>query len=175
METNPKLRNGLNVSRYLDTQRGVVAANPDVLPRAYFPKSLTPVAGPAESRRRLSTLDPAQTALVPAKLAGLSQDSAAQAQILDYSGSRYRIHYRARSDSLLRVSVTWFPGWKARVDGRQLEVLPVDHALMGVLVPAGEKDLQLEYHSTYFSLGAAISLIGVALCGMALTEPRKMR
>jgi len=168
MEANPKLRNGLNVSRYLDTQRGAVAANPDVLPRAYFPKSLTPVASPAESRRRLSTLDPAQTALVPAKLAGLSQDSAAQAQILDYSGSRYRIHYRARSDSLLRVSVTWFPGWKARVDGRDLEVLRVDHALMGVLVPAGEKDLQLEYHSTYFSLGAAISLIGVALCGMLL-------
>jgi hypothetical protein len=168
MESNPKLRNGLNVSRYLDTQRSVVAANPDVLPRAYFPKSLTPVASPAESRRRLSTLDPAQTALVPAKLAGLSQDPAAQAQILDYSGSRYRIHYRARSDSLLRVSVTWFPGWKARVDGRQLEVLPVDHALMGVVVPAGEKDLQLEYHSTYFALGAAISLIGVALCGMLL-------
>jgi uncharacterized membrane protein YfhO len=71
--------------------------------------------------------------------------------------------------------VTWFPGWKARVDGRDLEVLRVDHALMGVLVPAGEKDLQLEYHSTYFGLGAAISLIGVALCGMLLTEPRKMR
>jgi cytochrome c biogenesis protein CcdA len=81
METNPKLRNGLNV---------------------------------------LSTLDPAQTALVPAKLAGLSQDSAAQAQIPDYSGDRYRIHY-------------------------------------------------------HFGLGAAISLIGVALCGMLLTEPRKMR
>jgi hypothetical protein len=78
-----------------------------------LPKHLTPVASPAESRRRLSTLDPAHTALVPAKLAGLSQDSAAQAQIPDYSRDRYRIHY-------------------------------------------------------HFGLGAAISLIGVALCGMLL-------
>jgi uncharacterized membrane protein YfhO len=60
------------------------------------------------------------------------------------------------------------------VDGRNLEVLRVDHALMGAVVPAGEKDLQLEFHSTYFGWGVAISLITAAMCLAALIEPTIM-
>lgn len=41
--------------------------------------------------------------------------------------------------------------------------MPVDHALMGTVVPAGEGDVDLDYHSTYFAAGAAVSLATLLL------------
>jgi uncharacterized membrane protein YfhO len=42
----------------------------------------------------------------------------------------------------------------------------VDHALMGVVVPPGEQELEVRYRSRPFELGAGISL--VVLLGAAL-------
>ena len=54
----------------------------------------------------------------------------------------------------------YFPGWQAEVDGRATNVVPVDVALMGVVVPAGDHELVVRYRPTWFAVGAAIS--GVA-------------
>jgi hypothetical protein len=170
MRTNPKLKNGLNVLRMLDAERGAVVPNPDGLPRVTVPLQLVAVASDAESRKQLSTLDPASQALVPVKLAAIRQDRQATAQVVDYSESRYRIHDRSGTDTLLRVSAAYFPGWTARVDGRAREVHPVDHALIGVVVPPGERDLVLEYHSTYFAAGAAISLLTLLGCVVVIAR-----
>jgi uncharacterized membrane protein YfhO len=35
----------------------------------------------------------------------------------------------------------------------------VDHALMGVIVPAGEHELRLAFHSNWFNTGVALSLL----------------
>lgn len=172
MQANPLLTNGLNAARVLDRQRGAVVANPAALPRVNVPRELTAVSGPDESRRLLATLDPAQKALVPSKVAGLRQDPQASAQVLEYSGDRYRIHYRCPTETLLRVSAAYFPGWRARIDGRELEVHTVDHALMGVVVPAGDRDLVLEYHSRYFVAGLMISLTALLACAAILAKDR---
>ena len=173
MKTNPKLRNDLNVTRFMENRGGQLKleANPDALARVNFPRSVQRVASVDESRRSLATLDPAERAIIPAATPEFQQDAAATATVVEHSAGRYRIRYRAATDSLVRVSVSYFPGWQARVDGRKLEVLHVDHALMGVIVPAGEKELLLEYHSTYFPLGAAISLLGVAACAIVAFRP----
>jgi hypothetical protein len=164
MRTNPKLRNGLNVLRMLDLRKRAVVANPDGLPRVTVPPELIAVSSEADSRSRLPMLDPARQALVPARLAALQQDRQAIAQVADYSGSRYRIHYRSGTETLLRISAASFPGWTAHVDGKAREVYPVDHALMGVVVPPGEKDLILEYSSNYFAAGLIGSLLTLLAC-----------
>lgn len=174
MRANPKLKNGLNVARMLDTQRAAVVPNPDGLPRVTVPPKLISVTSDAEGRRLLATLDPAQQALVPATLAALQQDPQAIAQVVDYSGSRYRIHYRSTRETLLRISAAFFPGWRASVAGRALEVYPVDHALMGVVVPPGEGDVILEYHSNYFAAGAIVSLVALLACLLAIATQRRV-
>ncbi|HEY1341865.1 MAG TPA: hypothetical protein VGF59_30340, partial [Bryobacteraceae bacterium] len=55
---NPKLRSGLNVSRFLNLSTMAIDVNADVLPRAYFPRAIEDVSSEAESRRALETLDP---------------------------------------------------------------------------------------------------------------------
>ena len=167
---NPKLRNGLNVSRWMDMEQGQVAVhtNPDVLPRANFPKTLVPVRSAAESQQRLATLDQARAALVQAGMAGVSQDGNGVAEVREFNPGHYRIHYRCATPSVLRVGNAYFRGWEGKAGGRAIEVFPVDHALLGVVVPAGEADVDLDYHSTYFLAGALVSLISLLACGAAL-------
>jgi hypothetical protein len=175
MQANPMLTNGLNAARVLDRQRGAVVANLAALARVNVPRQLTAVSGPDESRRQLATLNPAQRALVSAKVAAVHQDPQATAQVLEYSGDRYRIHYHCSTETLLRISAAFFPGWKARIDGRELEVHKVDHALMGVVVPAGDRDLVLEYRSRYFVAGLIISLAALLSCAAILAKDRLLR
>ncbi len=175
MQQNPRLKNDLNISSYYAVVDGQVTMqrNADVLARANFPKQLIPVANLEQSQRALSILDPAQAALVPAGLPPIEQDAAASVEILDHTPGHYRMHYQARSDSVLRISVAYFPGWQALVEGRHLSVFCVDHALMGVIVPAGSKDLSLSYHSTYFRAGSAITLASLGVCVAALVWLRR--
>jgi len=175
---NPKLRNGLNVSRWLEMVQGQIAVhtNPDVLARANFPKTLVPVRSVQESKQRLATLDQAREALVPASITGVSQDSNGVAEVREFAPGHYRIHYRCAAPSVLRVGNAYFRGWEARAGGRALEVFPVDHALIGVVVPPGEADVDLDYHSTYFLAGALVTLISVLACATALwIDPARAR
>jgi hypothetical protein len=168
MEANPGLRDGLNVSRVLDTQHGTVVANTGALPRANFPRELVRVASQADSLRALTTLDQHRQALVPAEVAVTAQDGNAAAEVRAFAGGHYTIHYRCASPSVLRVGNSYFPGWKARAGGRELPVFPVDHALIGTVVPAGEGDVELDYRSRFFPAGLAATLAGLTACCILL-------
>jgi hypothetical protein len=176
MQTNPKLRAGLNVSRVLDTQIGAVRAISDYLPRANFPKELAPVRSMAESKQRLATLDQSRVSLVPSEIT-VAQDGAGVAEVREFSPGHYRIHYKCASSSLLRVGSAYFDGWTAKAAGQNLKVVPVDHALIGTVVPAGEGDVDVDYHSTYFRSSALVSLLSILACVALLlfTGPRTSR
>ena len=50
-----------------------------------------------------------------------------------------------------------YPGWKVDLDGRSAPLLRIDHALMGVVVPAGHHTAIFSYRPTRLGTGAAIS------------------
>jgi hypothetical protein len=158
------LRKDLNVSRWLDGSTGDVHVLPDPLPRANFPKELVPVKTQAESKQRLASLDPTRQALVLSGINVTAQDAGGTAGVDEFTPGHYRIHYQCATTSLLRVGNAYFPGWTARMSNNDLLVVPVDHALMGVVVPAGHGDLVLDYHSTYFVPAAFTSLASVLAC-----------
>jgi hypothetical protein len=163
MRQNLKLRDGLSVSLWLNAQAGSVLRNPGVLPRAMFPKEIVAVTSPEESSRLLASLDQSRQALAPAGVR-VVQDTNASANVTEFSPGHYKIHYRCASDSLLRISNAFFNGWTARAGVRDLPTFPVDHALIGVVAPAGEGDITLDYHSTYFAAGAIVSLASLLGC-----------
>ena len=158
IERNPKLRDGLNVSRSLNMTTGKLDPNPSVLPRAYFPKAVLDVSSPAESRRALETLDPRVHSVLLPPHSPVRQDPAATASVVSYDEQSYRIRYHAASPSLLKLSVAWYPGWRATLGGGELPVIRVDHALMGAVVPAGDGEVEFRFRSNYFGAGLAITL-----------------
>lgn len=175
MKGNAKLRDGLNVSRVLSIERQRVEPNPSVLARAYFPKEIADVRSMDESRRALLTLDTAMRSVALAPHAPIQQDPAAVATIVSHDERSYRIRCRAASSSLLRLSIPWFPGWRASSAGRDCPVVRVDHALMGVIVPAGEREVEVRFYSNYFSLGLAITAAGIFFALVAIAWPIWLR
>ena len=168
---NPQLLNGLAVSHKLDVKRGGVVENPDGLPRVSAPPEVRFVPSADAARAALRTLDPARFAVVEAAARAVAP-AGARVQIVNYQDDFYRVRYSAPAECLLRIAVPFFPGWAAAVDGRAADVVPVDYALSGVFVPAGEHELTFQYRSRWFRLGAAASLITVAACLGLLVRSR---
>ena len=166
MAANARLRDGLNVSRFLNIQTLQLDVNEGVLSRAYFPHAVRDVADDRQSRAALATLDPAAVSTVLAPHPAIEQDPTADAVITKFDEQGYRIHYSAESPSLLKLSVPWYPGWQARIGRRSLPVLRVDHALMGVVVPAGEDDVEFAFRPYFFYAGAGISALACLLLGL---------
>ncbi|MGH3440857.1 MAG: YfhO family protein, partial [Nitriliruptorales bacterium] len=73
------------------------------------------------------------------------------------------IEVEADGETLLVVRDVAAPGWRARVNGRLVPVVTVDHAFRGVVVPSGRSTVAFNYAPTALTLGAAASLVGIAL------------
>ncbi len=61
---NAKLRDGLNVSRWLDLEGRALRENASCLPRVYFAREIVEAAEAAEARRLLGSLEPGRQTIV---------------------------------------------------------------------------------------------------------------
>ena len=59
-----------------------------------------------------------------------------------------RIQVTADRSALVLVRIPFDPGWHARLDGREVPVIPADYLDQGVLVPPGRHVLSLEPRRT---------------------------
>lgn len=162
-EQNHRLLDGLAVAIEVVAKEERVTANPTVMARAYFAPELVGVSSLAESKGLLAGLDPRQQSVVLNLPAGIQQDPMARAESMKILEGQVSIRYTAATPSLLRLADAWFPGWQATVEGKPLEVLRVNHALMGAVVPAGSHEVVFEYKPQRFRQGAWISLGALAL------------
>jgi hypothetical protein len=174
MKINPALRNGLNVAWWLDVPTGSLRPNPRPLPRVTFPAQLVTVESPEASKQALTALDQWRQALVPAGRVASAQDANGVAQVREFTPGHYKIHYRCATPSVMRIGSAWYPGWHGVVDGQSVEIFPVDHALTGVAVPAGEYDLDLDYHSRFFLAGLLLTLLTLGGCAVLCFRPRPL-
>ena len=62
-------------------------------------------------------------------------------------------------DGILVIAETWFPGWRAAVDGRSTPVQQVDGALQGVFVPGGTHTVDVKYRPLSVLAGACCTSI----------------
>jgi uncharacterized membrane protein YfhO len=68
----------------------------------------------------------------------------------------------------LVLADTWYPGWKATVDGLPADVLPVDGLFRGVQVGEGEHEVVFYYSPASFKVGLGISVTAVLVILMGL-------
>lgn len=166
-QENPKLLNGLAVTLKIDVARAALVENVAALPRVSAPPRVTFVVDSASARAMLRALDPSLSAIVEAPARTLAPGDT-HIQIVNYEDDFYRVRYSAPGACLLRIAVPYFPGWTAAVDGQPADVVPVDYALSGVVVPAGDHELTFRYRSRWFQTGAVLSGLGVLICVASL-------
>ena len=79
---------------------------------------------------------------------------------------------RASQPGVLVLSQTYYPGWRATVDGRDVPVIPVDIALTGIHIPAGTHEVRFSFRPLSIELGGVLSVLSVVLTGSLLvTRP----
>jgi len=99
---------------------------------------------------------------VDGNIDGLLQDDSASVRVDSADAQRYVLHSDAKSPSLLRAAIPWYPAWRASIDGNPVATRIVDHAMIGIPVPAGQHEVVLQYVAAKFRLGAAVTLLTLA-------------
>jgi hypothetical protein len=152
----------------------VVYENLRALPRAWL-ASEAMVASEEETLNIIRTgrlpsgqeWEPGRTALV-AERPGVSLGGAGGGRV-EFAGrgaNRVELRTTSTAPSLLVLSENHYPGWRAEVDGREVETLRVNYNLRGVELPAGEHEVRFTFRPKSALLGLLVSL--AALVALAL-------
>jgi hypothetical protein len=114
---------------------------------------------------------PAVVEAAPQVIAGIRPGGAGESPgsttILNYTPGVVRIQAEATRPALLVVAESWYPGWRATLDGQAAPILRANYLSQGVVVPAGRHVVELRYQPDSFTIGAALSGLA-ALAGLAL-------
>lgn len=124
------------------------------------------VVGGVRQRKRLATFSLIYDRLAPHAPATTSLEG------FRLGPGRWRVTASGSRPALLVVADAWFPGWKARLDGKSVPVLKADGAFLGVAVPAGEHELILEYDKPVAAtVGRAVTTLTVAASALFFAAP----
>lgn len=150
--------------------------NHNVMPRAFIVHRAVPARGQDEAIALMNEhhFDPTGQAVIEGdlseeQLAALTASPIADAssvEITHYGDTRVELLARMKNAGLLVLSDTYYPGWKAYVDGKKVPVYPTDLALRSVFVPPGEHEVEFVFSPQSFKLGASITAASLAMLGL---------
>jgi hypothetical protein len=93
------------------------------------------------------------------------------AEFISESNNRIDLHVRATENVMLVLSDTYYPGWKAFVNGREEKIYRADYNFRAISLSPGEYRVRFIYNPVSFKIGALISLF--ALVGIIVYFVRK--
>jgi len=111
-----------------------------------------------------TNLDLRQTVFLPAEARGsISATQQRAALVLDtkFANQSISIHTEAPAVSMVVISQTHFPAWKAYVDGRPAKIWRANYAFQALEVSAGRHYIQLRYQDRTLLAGAVLSGLGL--------------
>ena len=65
--------------------------------------------------------------------------------------------------NLLVIGDTWYPGWRAVIDGEEASIHRVNYMFRGVFIPRGRHEVRLTYFPSGFTAGCAGSFCALVL------------
>ena len=146
--------------------------NPNALPRAYavYDAECLP-AGREQWQRLLSPEFDPQTSVVLEQSAGCSERDNAQpargpdVRIVTLEPMRVRLQTDMNRPGYAVLTDTYYPGWRARVNGESVKILRANGTVRAVRVPAGAVEIVFEYVPMSFYAGTGIAgLAGLFMC-----------
>ncbi len=140
------------------------------LPRAYFASSILPVSSPAGAVELLLRPDVSlQNAVILEDVVPLKDSGASipgKAVVLSYLYQRVRCETESGVSGYLVLLDSYYPGWRAYVDGREVEIRRANYCFRAIPVPAGKHQIEFVYKPRPFNIGLALTLL-TAVLGLA--------
>lgn len=85
------------------------------------------------------------------------------AEIVSYEPLKVSVKTKSDQPKILFLSDNYYPGWEARVDGEEREVMRANYTFRAVPLTAGEHKVEFYYDSFAFKVGLAVSLVSLVL------------
>ena len=146
-------------------------------PRAFWLPRVENLASKEEVLQRLAApaFNPALIGLVYARAPEPqipSPAGPARVELVEHGEGRATVRVEAQGGGLLVLSDLYYPGWEARVDGKEARIYPVDLALRGLPMPAGGHEVFFRYNpaSVHLALWATLVGYGFALLMLVLKK-----
>lgn len=122
------------------------------LPRAYVPPSVEYVSDGSRLLRKSSEFEPTALALIDVPstprrgLLGQSEPSGpGRVRISRYDNERVELRISMDQPGWVILSDTFYPGWRARLDGQPTEIYQANYLFRAVFVPSGEHTVVFRY------------------------------
>ena len=140
--------------------------NINALGNAWFVKEFKIVANPDAEIKALQNIEPRDMAIVDKKFENElknyqpSRDSSDFIKLLKYYPNDLSYLTHSRSNGLAVFSEIYYPkGWNAYVDGKLIPHFRVNYVLRGMVLPAGEHQVEFKFEPQVYYTGEKISLI----------------
>jgi hypothetical protein len=162
--------NMMNAKYIIFDDKSEPLLNPAALGNAWFVRDIHWVAGADEEIHALDSFDPRTTAIIDKRFEPYIQSNPPQPgeggkiQLTTYAPNRLTYDYTVPSDQLAVFSDIYYEkGWKARVDGQFVPHIRVNYILRGMVLPAGNHQLEFSFEPESYYTGQAVSLAGSLL------------
>jgi hypothetical protein len=143
----------------------------DVRPRAFLTSTLREVRSPQDAIDAIPAVTSDPDVVETRAPLGIAEGHGGIANVR-YAGDR-EVEVTAQSDgrALLVLNDLYDSGWRATVDGKSVDILPVNVVARGVVVSAGKHVVNMRYWPRGFTAGLIISaLTTAALIALALRK-----
>ncbi len=146
------------------------------MPRAFIPSQ--PVSGgPARGFDAISRgLNPMTISVIDAPAGEIPLVCSGRAEIILDEPEEVVVRVSTGSPAVLVLADTWYPRWRAEVNGAPTEVLRANGWMRSVLIPSGESTVRFHYDGSDVKAGMLVSLAAAtAAILMAVLPGRKRR
>ncbi len=94
-------------------------------------------------------------------------------QLKVFEQDRLEGNIKVSKEKIAFFSFPYDKGWKAYIDGKETEKLLVSCGMTGLLIPAGEHQIELVYQLRFFGKGLILAGFGILLAGICFFINRK--
>ncbi len=93
------------------------------------------------------------------------ENSKSTASVINYQPNKIDIETNSNNNSLLILTDNYYPGWKAKVNGKEVEVLRADYTFRAISVPKGKNKIEFYYIPDSFKWGIILAFISIVSIG----------
>ena len=143
---------------------------PDAFPRAWIVKEIIPTSAENKNAPDMfldNNFNPKEKAILsgePPQMPAGAESGTADVYYTD----NHTLKIKASKPGLVVVSDSWYPNWKAKVNGADAQVYRVNNSMRGVISPSAESDIEIYYYKgnlTMFMLISYAFLTGIFAFG----------
>jgi uncharacterized membrane protein YfhO len=153
-----------------------VLTNEAVLPRVFVPQQVECVPDNAVRLKKLGSddFDPRSIAYVETPVS-LPATCRGRGEIVTEISTRVKVSVHMETPGLVVLADHWDSGWHAYLEGKRVPILRANHALRGVVVPAGAAALEFRYEPASFTWGLRLAAgAGLVLVGWMARISRRL-